>query len=69
MPAALAENPTPPREEALEFVAGNLCWCTGYQGIVAAVLRAAELTAQQTAEQTAEQTAGQSTAGGAGEPG
>jgi len=43
--AGLAENPTPTREEARELVAGNLCRCTGYQGIVAAVLRAAELTA------------------------
>jgi carbon-monoxide dehydrogenase small subunit len=48
--AGLAENPTPTREEAREMVAGNLCRCTGYQGIVAAVLRAAELTAQQPAE-------------------
>ncbi len=43
--AGLAENPTPTREEAREMVAGNLCRCTGYQGILAAVLRAAELTA------------------------
>ena len=42
--AGLAENPTPSREEAREMVAGNLCRCTGYQGIIAAVLRAAELT-------------------------
>ncbi len=43
--AGLADNPSPTREEAREMVAGNLCRCTGYQGIVAAVLRAAELTA------------------------
>jgi carbon-monoxide dehydrogenase small subunit len=42
--AGLAENPTPTREEAREMVAGNLCRCTGYQGILAAVLRAAELS-------------------------
>jgi len=42
--AALAESPAPTREEAREMVAGNLCRCTGYQGIIAAVLRAAELT-------------------------
>ncbi len=42
--AGLAENPAPTREEAREMVAGNLCRCTGYQGIVAAVLRAAELS-------------------------
>ena len=45
--AGLEENPAPTREEAREMVAGNLCRCTGYQGIVAAVLRAAELTAEQ----------------------
>ncbi len=39
--AGLAENPTPSREEAREMVAGNLCRCTGYQGIVAAVRQAA----------------------------
>ena len=43
--AGLAENPTPTREEAREMIAGNLCRCTGYQGIIAAVLRAAELQA------------------------
>lgn len=41
--AGLAENPDPTREEAREMIAGNLCRCTGYQSIVAAVCRAAEL--------------------------
>ncbi|HUJ06730.1 MAG TPA: (2Fe-2S)-binding protein [Streptosporangiaceae bacterium] len=41
--AALAENPDPTAAEAREIVGGNLCRCTGYQNIVAAVLRAAEL--------------------------
>ena len=41
--AALAENPDPTPEEAREMVGGNLCRCTGYQNIVTAVLRAAEL--------------------------
>jgi carbon-monoxide dehydrogenase small subunit len=41
--AGLAENPSPTPEEAREMVAGNLCRCTGYQNIVASVLRAAEL--------------------------
>jgi carbon-monoxide dehydrogenase small subunit len=40
--AGLRENPQPTREEAREMVAGNLCRCTGYQNIVAAVLKAAE---------------------------
>ena len=41
--AFLEENPSPTRDEALEAVSGNLCRCTGYQNIVASVLRAAEL--------------------------
>lgn len=41
--AYLAENPDPTAEQAREAIAGNLCRCTGYQNIVAAVLRAAEL--------------------------
>jgi aerobic carbon-monoxide dehydrogenase small subunit len=45
--AGLADNPAPTREEAREMVAGNLCRCTGYQNIVAAVLRAAELSGEQ----------------------
>jgi carbon-monoxide dehydrogenase small subunit len=39
----LEEHPDPTPEEAREAVAGNLCRCTGYQNIVAAVQRAAEL--------------------------
>ena len=42
--AGLRDNPTPSRDEAREMVAGNLCRCTGYQNIVAAVERAAELS-------------------------
>jgi carbon-monoxide dehydrogenase small subunit len=41
--AFLEDNPDPTEEEATEAIAGNLCRCTGYQGIKAAVLRAAEL--------------------------
>jgi carbon-monoxide dehydrogenase small subunit len=41
--AGLRENPTPTHEEAREMIAGNLCRCTGYQNIVKAVERAAEL--------------------------
>ncbi len=41
--AYLEGNPEPTEDEAREAVAGNLCRCTGYQNIVRAVLRAAEL--------------------------
>ena len=41
--AGLEKNPSPSRAEAREMIAGNLCRCTGYQNIVAAVCRAAEL--------------------------
>ena len=41
--AYLEENPAPTAEEAREAIAGNLCRCTGYQNIVKAVVRAAEL--------------------------
>ena len=41
--AGLRRNPCPTHEEAREMIAGNLCRCTGYQNIVAAVERAAEL--------------------------
>ncbi|HET8562116.1 MAG TPA: (2Fe-2S)-binding protein [Marmoricola sp.] len=43
--AGLRDNPHPSHEEAREMVAGNLCRCTGYQNIVKAVERAAELVA------------------------
>jgi aerobic carbon-monoxide dehydrogenase small subunit len=43
--AGLRENPHPSDDEAREMIAGNLCRCTGYQNIVKAVLRAAELSA------------------------
>ena len=39
--AFLAENPTPTRQEIREGLSGNLCRCTGYQGILAAVRQAA----------------------------
>lgn len=41
--AFLEENPSPTESEAREAIAGNLCRCTGYQNIVASVVRAAEL--------------------------
>ena len=50
----LAENPDPSEDEIREGLSGNLCRCTGYQNIVAAV--------QQAAGQSTAQTAGQSPA-------
>ena len=41
--AYLRENPDPTEAQAREAIGGNLCRCTGYQNIVASVLRAAEL--------------------------
>ena len=41
--AYLEDNPDPTEDEARHAIAGNLCRCTGYQNIVASVLRAAEL--------------------------
>jgi aerobic-type carbon monoxide dehydrogenase small subunit (CoxS/CutS family) len=38
----LKENPTPTEQEVRHALAGNLCRCTGYDKIVAAVLDAAE---------------------------
>lgn len=45
--AGLKENPEPSAEEAIEMISGNLCRCTGYQNIVKAVLRAAEISREQ----------------------
>ncbi len=42
--ALLADNPRPTDEEVRDALSGNLCRCTGYQGIVRAVRRAAEAT-------------------------
>jgi carbon-monoxide dehydrogenase small subunit len=41
--AYLRENPHPTSAQAREAIGGNLCRCTGYQNIVASVLRAAEI--------------------------
>ena len=41
--AGLRDNPAPTHEEARDMIAGNLCRCTGYQNIVKAVERAAEI--------------------------
>lgn len=41
--AGLRDNPDPTEDEAREMIGGNLCRCTGYQNIVSAVCRAAEI--------------------------
>ncbi len=41
--AYLEDHPDPTEDEAREAIGGNLCRCTGYQNIVAAVVRAAEI--------------------------
>ena len=40
--ALLRDNPTPTDDEIREGLSGNLCRCTGYQGILKAVHAAAE---------------------------
>ena len=40
--ALLRESPSPAEEEIREWISGNLCRCTGYQNIVAAIQAAAK---------------------------
>lgn len=40
--ALLERNPRPSREEIIEGIGGNLCRCTGYEPIIAAILDVAE---------------------------
>jgi carbon-monoxide dehydrogenase small subunit len=44
--AFLKDNPNPSDEEIRHALEGNLCRCTGYQNIVAAVKAAAHMSAQ-----------------------
>jgi carbon-monoxide dehydrogenase small subunit len=44
--ALLARQPSPSEEEAKEAIAGNLCRCTGYQPIVAAIVAAGQKARQ-----------------------
>jgi aerobic carbon-monoxide dehydrogenase small subunit len=40
--ALLAENPDPSRDDVVEAISGNVCRCTGYEPIIAAILDAAQ---------------------------
>ena len=40
--ALLNTNPRPSRDEVIEAISGNLCRCTGYEPIIAAILDVAE---------------------------
>ena len=44
--AFLEETPNPTDQEIREALSGNLCRCTGYQGIIRAVRRAADTAAR-----------------------
>jgi carbon-monoxide dehydrogenase small subunit len=46
--ALLDENPKPTRDEIIHHMDGNICRCTGYVPIVAAIQRAAEVMAKET---------------------
>jgi carbon-monoxide dehydrogenase small subunit len=50
MQAWLAENPDPTDAEIRDALSGNLCRCTGYHNIVAAVAAAARLRRKEAAE-------------------
>jgi len=45
--AFLRDHPNPTDEEIREGLSGNVCRCTGYQGIIAAVRQAAAASAQE----------------------
>ena len=46
----LARNPNPSEEDVRHGLEGNLCRCTGYHNIVAAVLEAASAPQTETVE-------------------
>jgi carbon-monoxide dehydrogenase small subunit len=52
--ALLAENPDPSTDEVVEAISGNVCRCTGYAAIVAAILDAAQRRRAEAAETPAE---------------
>jgi carbon-monoxide dehydrogenase small subunit len=46
----LQDNPNPSEDEIRLGMSGNLCRCTGYQNIVKAIQRAAEMLRTQASE-------------------
>jgi aerobic-type carbon monoxide dehydrogenase small subunit (CoxS/CutS family) len=44
----LDDNPNPTRDEIIHHMDGNICRCTGYVPIVAAIQRAAATMAKET---------------------
>jgi aerobic carbon-monoxide dehydrogenase small subunit len=44
--ALLDRNPKPTREDVLDAISGNICRCTGYEAIIAAILDAASAPPQ-----------------------
>lgn len=54
----LAENPHPTEQQIRQGINGNLCRCTGYQNIVAAVAQAADQMAPDTSDVAAPVTVG-----------
>lgn len=59
----LRRNPDPSEEEVRKALSGNLCRCTGYQPIVAAVLDVARRQKDQGAAQATTQEGGPESAG------
>jgi carbon-monoxide dehydrogenase small subunit len=51
--ALVQRHPHPDEAQIREAISGNLCRCTGYQTIKAAVVRAAELTRAERAQEQA----------------
>jgi aerobic carbon-monoxide dehydrogenase small subunit len=45
----LEENPDPSEEEVREYLSGNVCRCTGYQGVIRAVMKAAQMQRESSA--------------------